>query len=96
MVNEIKPNRSRTRGRRWMAIRERVLRLTPHCVECYKKGTVRPAQEVDHIIPLYRDGTDEPSNLQALCEACHQVKTAKDMGYKIKPEIGVDGWAIEG
>jgi hypothetical protein len=30
--------------------------------------------EVDHIIPLSRGGTDDPSNLQVLCQRCHRVK----------------------
>lgn len=34
--------------------------------------------EVDHIIPLYKGGTNELHNLTALCRNCHGVKTFKD------------------
>jgi 5-methylcytosine-specific restriction endonuclease McrA len=77
-----------------MGIREKVLRLAPHCAMCLKDGKVTPGAEVDHIIPLCKDGTDDLENLQVLCVECHKVKTANDMGYKIKPEIGIDGWPV--
>ena len=31
--------------------------------------------EVDHILPLSEGGTNEASNLQALCLMCHRVKS---------------------
>ena len=34
--------------------------------------------EVDHINPLYNGGTNDITNLQALCRNCHGVKTMKD------------------
>jgi 5-methylcytosine-specific restriction endonuclease McrA len=33
---------------------------------------------IDHIIPLANDGTNELSNLQALCIGCHMDKTANE------------------
>jgi hypothetical protein len=35
--------------------------------------------EVDHIIPLYKGGTNHMDNLQALCRNCHGRKTINDM-----------------
>jgi 5-methylcytosine-specific restriction protein A len=29
----------------------------------------------DHIVPKTQGGTDDASNLQTLCERCHNVKT---------------------
>tara|TARA_B100001057_G_C22443882_1_gene792283 strand:- start:21 stop:356 length:336 start_codon:yes stop_codon:yes gene_type:complete len=34
--------------------------------------------EVDHIIALYRGGTNELDNLEALCRNCHGKKTFKE------------------
>ena len=34
--------------------------------------------EVDHIVPLYKGGTNDISNLQALCRNCHGKKTVQD------------------
>ena len=34
--------------------------------------------EVDHINPLYKGGTNEITNLQALCRNCHGKKTIYD------------------
>ncbi len=33
--------------------------------------------EVDHIVPLADGGSNETSNLQALCLMCHRVKTTR-------------------
>ena len=32
--------------------------------------------QVDHIMPKANGGTDDPSNLEAICRACHEAKTA--------------------
>ena len=34
--------------------------------------------EVDHIIPLFKNGSNDMNNLQALCRNCHGVKSGKD------------------
>jgi len=44
-----------------------------HCELCGISGDVR-ALEVDHIIPRNVGGTDDPSNLQALCYSCNSMK----------------------
>ena len=54
------------------------------------------ATSVDHIVPLAKDGTDKPDNLQSICEPCHTVKTLIDAGQKPKATIGQDGWPVEG
>ena len=84
---------TRTRGRKWMKLRDIALMRTHYrCAECLRNDRLTVAREVDHIIPLHKGGTDHPDNLEALCLTCHEVKTAKDMGYTVKRRIGPDGW----
>ena len=66
----------RTRGARWMAIRDRVLsRDAGLCQVCKLARLIRPAYEVDHITELADGGTDELDNLQAICLECHRAKS---------------------
>ena len=43
------------------------------CQECKKKGIITPANTVHHIKPLRLDQSRalQPSNLEAVCGACH-------------------------
>lgn len=45
--------------------------------ECAVK-LVKGQREIDHIIPLSHDGTNDVNNLQALCKECHYDKTSND------------------
>lgn len=42
------------------------------CVSCGN-----PSNTIDHIIPLVRGGTNEPSNLQPMCNVCNSKKSDK-------------------
>lgn len=54
--------------------KRQVLRREPNCRQCGQ-----PATEADHIIPIAEGGaTTDISNGQALCEPCHEAKTAAD------------------
>jgi 5-methylcytosine-specific restriction protein A len=81
----------RTRGRRWMAMRQAVLTAEPLCRECLKHDRTTLAQEVDHITPLHKGGTDARDNLQPLCRACHAGKTASEHP-QAKPIIRASDW----
>lgn len=73
---------SRLRGRPWMELRALVLRAAPLCVACQANGVLRPATQVDHIVPLARGGTDEVHNLQGLCRECHDDKSVREFGNR--------------
>jgi 5-methylcytosine-specific restriction protein A len=47
----------------------------PLCVACERMGSVTPATQRDHIIPLAEGGLDDESNVQGLCVACHDAKS---------------------
>ena len=55
----------------------------PLCEECKRKGIIKAAEVVDHIVPwpICEDFFDR-SNLQSLCEECNLEK-----GYKDRPVI---------
>ena len=66
----------RMNGWQWSRLRAKVLERAGYvCEGC---AGLRKAQEVDHIIPLSRGGTDDAHNLQALCVECHAKKTRRE------------------
>ena len=46
------------------------------CMYC--KNILDYTYEIDHILPLFKGGTNNNNNLQALCRNCHGIKTIKD------------------
>lgn len=90
---ELKPT-ERVRGRKLQQRRATHFRLFPLCMACEAKGRVTIATELDHIVPLFKGGSDEPENWAGLCTECHKVKTATDMGHKPRVTIGLDGWPV--
>lgn len=46
------------------------------CQECRRQGRVSIGRVVDHIVPLWNGGSDEPENKELLCNPCHDAKTA--------------------
>lgn len=56
--------------RQWRKTRARILRRDQHtCRRCGRRAT-----HVDHVEPLAQGGTDDDSNLQALCADCNLRK----------------------
>lgn len=60
-------------GYAWRQRRKNYIQANPYCVWCGK-----PTTDVDHRIPKRLGGSDEDSNLQALCGGCHKQKTARE------------------
>lgn len=59
----------------WRAISKRILEERPLCETATCK---RRSQHVDHRVPRAMGGTDDDSNLVALCNRCHGKKTARE------------------
>lgn len=62
-------------GRPWRRLRAQILlRDLYTCRHC---GRVCADSDLvaDHIVNLAQGGADSPDNLQALCTACHKIKT---------------------
>lgn len=63
----------------WRKLRNRILERDKYlCQVCLALGIVTPATEVDHIVNKAAGGTDDESNLQSICDHCHQAKTRSE------------------
>ena len=87
-------NHGRIQGRAGQKLRARRLANDPLCRMCAEHGLYIKADVIDHIVALANGGTDTDDNCQPLCTKHHEQKTAQDLGYKAKPQTGVDGWPI--
>lgn len=68
-------------GKQWQDVRKYVLSRDRYlCQACLKDNRLTPAKEVDHIINKASGGSDDASNLQAICVSCHRRKTSRE-GY---------------
>lgn len=66
-------------GSAWDKLREQImLRDKGVCQPCWKLGKATPAHAVDHIKAKHEGGTDDCTNLQAICRACHAAKTQRE------------------
>ena len=84
-------------GWQWQKLRKQILQRDRYlCQHCWRANPPRitQAKEVDHIKPKAKGGTDDPSNLEAICTPCHRAKSARDQGKELKPKraTGWDGW----
>jgi 5-methylcytosine-specific restriction protein A len=85
----------RLRGRAGQAQRKRRLQRTNGlCEDCLEEGRVTVAIVVNHKIPLIHGGSDDDENTENLCGPHDKQATAKQFGFKQKPEIGRDGWSV--
>lgn len=70
-----RPTDRKLYGRRWVAIRNLYIQKHPLCERCLEAGRYVPATEVHHKQPLDKGGSNDESNLQALCKPCHSAIT---------------------
>lgn len=94
-----KSRHERGYGSNWDKIRKIALKRDQYmCQRCLENNRYTPLQvklydhAVDHIVPKAKGGTDELSNLQSLCEPCHEIKTAEDKFTKTDRMRRTDGW----
>lgn len=67
------PNHDKKYGNNWKRIRGLYVKKHPLCERCLKEGRITPVEEVHHIVPLSRGGTNQFSNLMSLCQSCHTI-----------------------
>lgn len=68
----------RVRGRAGQAMRAQVLAEEPFCRLCLEQGKRVRATVVDHRVPLAAGGDNSRGNQQALCDRCHDAKSAQE------------------
>lgn len=74
-LQHVHPDRvERKRGSAGVKDRESIKRRD--CGVCQLCG--RLGKVVDHIVPLWAGGSDDESNKQLLCKACHDAKTSRE------------------
>ena len=72
-------NKERGYSTQWRKIRQAAIRRDQGlCQPCARSGITTAFDEVDHILPKSRGGTDNIDNLQCICRACHKVKTGRE------------------
>ncbi len=62
-------------GREWRKRRTEYIEAHPFCADPFHTGCTAFATDVDHILSRTRGGSEDESNLQSLCGACHRRKT---------------------
>jgi len=73
-------------SKNWREVRAVLLRDQPLCVRCEAAGRLVAAKVVDHIVPIKEGGARfGRSNLQPLCVACHNRKTARETAGRRSP-----------
>lgn len=92
-----KSRHERGLGTKWDKIRAAILARDCglcQCPTCKAADRTTQANEVDHILPRARGGTDDPSNLRAVNDACHKRLTLEQQGKTYSPRraTGIDGW----
>lgn len=68
----------RIRGSKLKRLRDELLHRKPLCEECERNGRVSASTVRDHIVPLAEGGTEDESNIQALCDPCHDAKSKRE------------------
>ena len=59
-------------------------------------GTVTPASIVDHVVPHKGDvNAFWLSELQSLCERCHNSGKKAEEARGYRTDIGLDGWPLD-
>ena len=77
----------------WQKLRARVLEAEPLCRDCFRRGLITPATDVDHISGDPSDNSLD--NLQGLCHECHSIKTMCERHGRPLPGSDVDGLPLD-
>lgn len=64
----------------WKKLSYQYKLANPMCEACLKRGVIRKVDIADHIVPIKQDWTKrlDYSNLESLCQYCHNDKTESE------------------
>lgn len=66
-------------SRAWAVTKRNVLlRDRYRCQPCKRAGKRTRAHTADHIIPVAEGGSEDLSNLEAICNPCHDTKSKEE------------------
>jgi 5-methylcytosine-specific restriction endonuclease McrA len=77
---------STRRGRKF---REAYRNAQPLCEPCLRKGKIAQTDEVHHIVPVSKGGTDAWSNLESRSEDCHKRAHGARPRSAVDPKTGL-------
>lgn len=84
----------------WDALRVQILERDQYLCQVGRgrPGCLVDASQVDHIVPLADGGSHSPTNLQAICTACHGRKTGSERAERRRGRAtqgGVNSFQID-
>lgn len=69
----------------WRKVRNTFIQQNPLCAHCKVEGITKEADVVDHIVEIKDGGAAlNPTNLQSLCHAHHNKKSAQVREGRVK------------
>lgn len=77
----------------WKKLRMQHIKEHPLCAVCERKGVIRPATQVHHIVSPFQGGRVnyerflDPNNLESICPICHGLEHQKEKGYVSPTEM---------
>lgn len=80
-------------GVKWRRLRAAVLEREPLCRDCYRRGRLTTATDVDHHDN--DPSNNDPENLVSLCHECHSRKTQADMGKRVTYGCDINGMPLD-
>lgn len=81
-LSPLKSRAVRVRNAQWYRDDAELKRQQPFCVKHLERGEQIVGTQTDHIVPLVLGGTNHRSNLQRLCDECHEAKTLEEQGKR--------------
>ena len=80
-------------GVRWRRLRAAVLEREPLCRDCWGRGRLTTATDVDHHDN--DPSNNDHENLVPLCHECHSRKTQADMGKRVSAGCDANGQPLD-